>query len=200
MSQQEFWNKKFLRDGFLYGKKANEFILSTYKNFNKSKQVLCVGEGEGRNAIFLAKKGFDVIAIDASDVALNKLEGFAKEENVEVKTICSDLNEWTPYKKYGAIVASFFHVNAEEKESIFLKLEDSLNSKGFLVLEVFSKNQINYSSGGPKDLDLLYSVEELENIFNHSLIHKLEEVIIDLDEGTAHQGKASVIRLILQKN
>lgn len=200
MNQKEFWNEKFLRDGYLYGKDVNVFIASCAANFNKAEKVLCVGEGEGRNAIFLAKKGFDVLAIDASNIGLDKLKDLAQEENVSVQTLCTDLNEWTSINKYGSIIASFFHIGSEEKISIFTKLEQALETKGFLVLEVFSKNQVNYSSGGPRDLDLLYSCDELENIFKDSIIHKLEEVITVLDEGKAHQGKASVIRLILQKN
>ena len=200
MNQQEFWNKKFLRDAYLYGKKPNEFIYSCSANFNKTQRLLCVGEGEGRNAVFLAKKGFEVVALDASDIGLKKLEEYAKEENVKVKTLCTDINDWIPKKKYGTIVASYFHVSNDEKKDVFKKLESALKNKGFLVLEVFSKNQINYSSGGPKDTDLLYSIEEFENIFKDSIIHKLEEVIINLDEGKGHQGKASVIRLVIQKN
>lgn len=73
MTQQEFWNEKFLRDGYLYGKDANSFLQACYNNFKKSQRVLCLGEGEGRNAVFLASKGYDVAAIDASDVGLKKL-------------------------------------------------------------------------------------------------------------------------------
>ena len=84
MSQQEFWNSKFSRDGFLYGIKPNTFIASKTKLFPKNAKILCIGEGEGRNAIFFAKKGFEVTAIDASDLGLKKLEERAKEENLNI--------------------------------------------------------------------------------------------------------------------
>ena len=95
---------------------------------------------------------------------------------------------------------SFFHIEDEDKKSVFTVLENALDKDGYLVLEVFSKNQINYSSGGPKDTDLLYDVKGLKEIFKNSTIHTLEETITTLDEGKGHQGEASVIRLILQKN
>ncbi len=80
-------------------KKPNAFIESCASNFKKAHRFLCLGEGEGRNAVYFAKRGFEVAAIDASDIALKKLEEFAKEEGVYVKTRCRDLNEWTPKKK-----------------------------------------------------------------------------------------------------
>ncbi len=199
MNQQEFWNSKFSRDGYLYGLEVNQFIKYCYDNFKKSQKVLCLGEGEGRNAIFLAKKGYEVEAIDASDVGLNKLYEQSKLENVEVKTTCIDINNWEPEKKYGAILFTFMHLKIEELKILLKKVENSLKEKGFFVVEVFSKNQIEKNSGGSKDLELLYSVDDFKDNIKELKIHKLEEVIVELNEGTGHQGEASVIRLIAQK-
>lgn len=200
MTQQEFWNKKFLRDGYLYGKEPNAFISSFYSNFKKSQRVLCLGEGEGRNAVFLAKKGYEVTAIDASDIAMEKLQKFAQEQNVSVHTKCMDLNSWEPSEKYGAIVFSYLHLLQEEQGVLFEKIASSLNPGGFFVAEVFSKNQLNYSSGGPKDEALLYSTLDFENSLKGLNIQKLEETTTELSEGNGHIGEASVIRIIAQKN
>lgn len=200
MNQKEFWNKKFGREEYLYGKRINTFIESVCEKFSKNKEVLCVGEGEGRNAVHLAKLGFKVSALDSSDFGFIKLNAFAKAQSVEIKNICCDIKEWKDSKKYAAIVASYFHIEDEDKKNVFSVLEDALEKDGYLVLEVFSKNQINYSSGGPKDIDLLYDVKGLKEIFKNSIIHTLEETLTTLDEGNGHQGEASVIRLILQKN
>jgi 2-polyprenyl-3-methyl-5-hydroxy-6-metoxy-1,4-benzoquinol methylase len=199
MNQQEFWNNKFSKDDFMYGENPNEFIKSSYDNFTKSQKVLCLGEGEGRNAIFLAKKGYEVEAIDASDIGLNKLFEKSKLENVEVKTTCMDINEWVSEKKYGAILFTFMHLELQDLKILLGKIEKALKEKGFLVVEVFSKNQIEKCSGGPKDLNLLYSIDDFKENIKELKIHKLEEVITHLDEGRGHQGEASVIRLIAQK-
>ncbi len=200
MEQQEFWNKKFSRDGYLYGKKPNTFIESCAGNFKKAHRFLCLGEGEGRNAIYFAKRGFEVAAIDASDIALKKLETFAKEEETYVKTRCVDLNEWIPKKKYGSIIASYLHMYKKDREALFEKIDSCLKEGGFFIGEFFSVNQLNYESGGPKDIDLLYTVDDFENFFPNCRKHKVEEVEIELDEGKGHRGKASVIRVIIQKN
>ncbi|WP_419770820.1 MAG: class I SAM-dependent methyltransferase [Candidatus Marinarcus sp.] len=200
MEQKEFWNKKFETEEYFYGKKPNAFLMSCEKNFSKKERMLCLGEGEGRNAVHFAKKGFEVRALDASDVALAKLEAFAQEEGVFIKTTCLDLNDWVPKKKFGTIITSFLHLASPLREQVFNYIEGALKSKGFFVAEFFSKEQINYNSGGPKDLDLLYDVNSFEALFTQSKIHKLVQQEVILDEGKGHHGKASVIRIIVQKN
>ncbi len=200
MNQQKFWNEKFSREDYLYGTNPNDFLVSCENNFKKAHRFLCLGEGEGRNAIYFAKIGFEVTAMDASDVGLKKLERLAKVENVEVKTRCIDLNEWEPKKKYGSIIATYLHMYKKDRKKLFDKIESCLKEKGFFIGEFFSKNQLNYSSGGPKDLDLLYSVDDFLNAFPNCTKHKVEEVEIELNEGKSHQGKASVIRVIIQRN
>lgn len=198
MSQQEFWNEKFSRDGYLYGIKPNSFIASKIKSFPRGARVLCLGEGEGRNAIFLAKRGFEVTAIDASDIGLSKLHFRAIEENVKVETICADLNEWEVKEKYDVIVASYLHMYKDEREELFEKIEESLKTDGLFVGEFFSTKQLNYNSGGPKDLDLLYTVEDFKKSFALNA-SEIKEVVTILDEGKGHQGEACVIRVIVEK-
>jgi len=199
MSQQEFWNKKFSRDGFLYGTKVNQFIKDSYQSFNKSQKVLCLGEGEGRNAFFLAEHGYNVLALDASNIGLNKLSQWCKLKNLEVETKCIDINEWIPNEKYGAILFTFMHLEIVELKKLLEKIEENLFDKGFLVVEVFSKKQINKNSGGPKDLNLLYGVDDFKENLKTLKILKLEETVVQLEEGKGHNGEASVIRLIAQK-
>ena len=197
MSQQEFWNSKFSRDGFLYGLKPNAFIASKVKSFPKNAKVLCLGEGEGRNAIFLAKKGFEVTAIDASDIGISKLHFRALEENLKIETICKDLNEWEVKEKYDVIVASYLHMHKDEREALFEKIEESLSMDGIFVAEFFSKNQLKYNSGGPKDEDLLYCVKDFKCFSLYE--NEIKELVTILDEGKGHQGEASVIRVLVNK-
>ena len=198
MSQQIFWNGKFSKADYFYGTKANEFLASKLELFNKHKTLLCLGEGEGRNAVFFAKNGFEVEAIDASDVGLAKLNAISEEEDLKIKTVCMDLNHWEKDKKYDVIVASYLHLYKEEREKLFVKIEDSLNPNGYFIAEFFSTKQVSYQSGGPKDLDLLYSTEDFKNHFKLSKKDIWEQITI-LDEGIGHQGEACVIRVIIQK-
>ena len=200
MTQQDLWNKKFSRGGYLYGKEPNLFIKSCEKLFSKQKLFLCLGEGEGRNAIYFAKKAYPVEAIDASNVALEKLEEFAQEQDAVIFTRCMDLNTWIPPQEYGSIIASYLHMYESEREVLFEKIENALESGGYFVGEFFSKKQLEYNSGGPKDETLLYETKDFENAFNSCTKHKISEEIVMLNEGDGHQGEACVIRVIIQKD
>ena len=198
MSQQIFWNGKFSKADYFYGTKANEFLASKIKLIKNKKKLLCLGEGEGRNAIFFAKNGFEVSAIDTSDVGLSKLELRSKEENLNVKTFCMDLNHWETSEKYDVIVASYLHMFKEEREKLFRKIEDSLNPNAYFIAEFFSTKQLEFNSGGPKDLELLYTIEDFKNHFL-SCKKELKEELVTLNEGIGHQGEACVIRVVIQK-
>jgi cyclopropane fatty-acyl-phospholipid synthase-like methyltransferase len=198
MNQQEFWNGKFSKADYFYGTKANEFLVLNISLLKNHKKLLCLGEGEGRNAIFFAQNDFEVGAIDASNLGLEKLENRAKKEKLDIKTICMDLNDWIVLEKYDVIVASYLHMFRNEREELFKKIENSLNSNGYFVGEFFSTKQLEFSSGGPKDLDLLYTIEDFSNYFNLCKKNITEEIVV-LDEGIGHQGEACVIRVVIQK-
>ena len=198
MSQKEFWNDKFSKVDYFYGINPNEFLASNIGLLNNHKKLLCLGEGEGRNAIFFAKNGFEVSAIDASDLGLEKLQNRAVEEKLDIKTVCMDLNFWKAEEKYDVIMASYLHLLKNEREELFKKIEETLNINGYFIAEFFSTKQLSYNSGGPKDLDLLYSVENFSNHFNLCKKNITEEIVI-LDEGIGHQGEACVIRVVIQK-
>ena len=199
MNQQEFWNGKFSKADYFYGINPNDFLASNIELLKNHQKLLCLGEGEGRNAIFFAKNGFEVSAIDASNLGLEKLQNRAIEEKLDIKTVCMDLNDWTVLEKYDVIVASYLHMFKNEREELFKKIENSLSSNGYFIGEFFSTKQLSFNSGGPKDLDLLYTIEDFQNYFNLCKKNITEEIVI-LDEGIGHQGEACVIRVVIQKN
>ena len=198
MNQQEFWNGKFSKADYFYGINPNDFLASNIELLKNHQKLLCLGEGEGRNAIFFAKNGFEVSAIDASNLGLEKLQNRAIQEKLDIKTICMDLNFWETDEKYDVIVASYLHMYKDEREELFKKIEESLNINGYFIAEFFSTKQLSFNSGGPKDLDLLYSLEDFQNYFNLCK-KKITEEIVVLDEGIGHQGEACVIRVVIQK-
>lgn len=199
MSQQNFWNEKFSKVEYLYGIKPNQFIEQSIQNLPNIKTILCLGEGEGRNAIYLSSKNYDVTAIDASDVGLKKLQNRAEELNLSIITHTLDLNYWQPLETYDCIVASYLHMHTNERKELFKKIEKSLNIDGYFIFEVFSTKQIENTSGGPKDLDLLYTLDEFKNYFEYMNFLKLEQIDIELNEGIGHIGKANVIRILAKR-
>lgn len=199
---QETWNKKFGRDGLLYGTEVNNFIKSSVPLIEKNSKILCLGEGEGRNAIYLAKQGFQVEALDASDVGLKKLHNRAFEEQLAITVRHTLIENWDPHIEYGAIISTFTHLPKAIQKDMFTKSILTLKEGGFFIAEFFSIEQVNFQSGGPKDTELLYALDDLYHHFKNlpCTIYKLSQEIITLNEGYAHNGEASVIRIILKRD
>lgn len=198
---QALWNAKFKGDALVYGDAPNAFIQENEALILAHQRVLCLGEGEGRNAIYLADKGMHVEAMDASDVGLFKLKSRAKEYYTEVTLRHTLLKYWTPTPSYGAVVCTYLHVPKTEQKMLFEKALSALEIDGIFIAELFSEKQKNLQSGGPKELDLLYDINTITRILTSlpCAILKLSQEIVMLSEGTKHIGKASVIRIILKK-
>ena len=201
MSMQKMWNEKFSREGFLYGKEPNAFLASQEPLLPSKSDILMLGEGEGRTACHMALKGHRVTAIDASDVGLQKTETLAKELKVEVETIHADLSLWKSEKQYDAVLTSFLHLPEPLRSDAFSHALDILKSGGYFIGEFFSQKQLSRDSGGPKMLELLYTLDSVEKIVTRDDIKiiKLEARVDHLSEGSGHQGDAELIRVIVEK-
>ena len=201
MSMQKMWNEKFSRDGFLYGKEPNAFLATNEPLLSPNSSLLMLGEGEGRTACYMALKGYDVSALDASDVGLEKTALLADEANVQIETIHADLSTWKSEKTYDAVLTSFLHLPEPLRSEAFSHALDIVKSGGYFMGEFFSQKQLSRDSGGPKMLELLYTIESVQNIFDrHDVkVVTLEACVDYLNEGSGHQGDAELIRVIVKK-
>lgn len=195
------WDEKFSREGYFYGFEPNVFIESNTALLAPQGKVLCLGEGEGRNAVYLADKGFQVTALDASAVGMTKALALASKRGVSFNVELLDLEQWNPKESYDAIVTSYLHLEEPLRTQAFRKAVASLSTGGYFIGEFFSLAQIPRESGGPKKPSLLYTLESLESIFSTEdcKIVELQEYDVPLDEGNGHQGDALVIRVIIKK-
>ena len=173
-----FWDDRYNEDEFAYGKKANDFLASITFRHPMGKKALCLAEGQGRNAVFLAKAGFDVLAVDQSAAGLRKALELAKEENVEIKIQEADLSSYLiPEKSYDCIVSIYGHFDPKTRTHIHRQAVQGLKKGGLFVLEAFSKDQLKYDTGGPKALDLLYDLQELEADFDGGLEFRIKRSV-----------------------
>ena len=201
MSIQKMWNEKFSREGFLYGKEPNAFLAANATLLAPSSDILMLGEGEGRTAVYMALQGHSVTALDASDVGLEKTEALALEAGVKVQTIHADLSTWKSQKKYDAVLTSFLHLPEPLRTEAFTHALETLKRGGYFMGEFFSLEQLSRDSGGPKMPELLYTLASVQKIFMRDDIKviKLEACVDHLSEGSGHQGEAELIRVIVQK-
>lgn len=198
---QAFWNAKFYTKDFIYGEAPNNFVKENIELLVNTKTVMCLGEGEGRNAIYLADKGMEVEALDISDIALKKLRRRAKESYLFIKTRHTLFEYWQPDTHYDAVVCTYLHLPKHNQKMLFEKALMALNTNGYFIAKLFSESQIHFSSGGPKNIALLYDLNDILDIVKTlpCKIIKLAQEVIVLNEGDKHVGRASVIRIILQK-
>ncbi len=196
---KEIWESRYAENEFVYGKEPNEF----FKNFidnTKPGKILLPAEGEGRNAVYAALKGWDVYAFDQSVNAKNKALKLASIHGVTIKYIVCDYSELSyADESFDAIGIIYFHLPENEKATAFNRIFKYLKPQGNLILEVFDKEQIINKSGGPKDIDLLYDIHEMEILFHSFGKKTIKKEYIKLNEGKLHQGEAIVIRIEAEK-
>ncbi len=201
MAIQTMWNEKFSRDGYLYGKKPNAFLAKESMLLAPKSNILMLGEGEGRTAVYLASLGHDVSALDASDVGLEKCRALAEEMDVAVKMIHTDLEVWTSEVLYDAVMTSFLHLREPLRTAAFSAALECIKPHGYFIGEFFAEEQLSRTSGGPKMVELLYTLGSVTKIFQRDgfKVLLLEQCESYLDEGSGHQGDAVLVRVIVQK-
>lgn len=196
---KEFWDSRYKEPDFAYGTRPNEFFQENLDKLPVGK-LLLPAEGEGRNAVYAARKGWDVTAFDFSIQAMLKTFQLAERYDVSLQYTVQDAANFSAKGiEYDSVGLFYAHFPIELRAVFHQKVTQSLKKSGYVLLEAFHKNQKYYTSGGPKDETLLFSVEELQKEFEGLNILTLEDKIIELDEGQYHQGKAHVVRMVAVK-
>jgi len=202
---KEFWEERYASDEFAYGVEPNVFFEKTLKNYKLKGNILLPAEGEGRNAVFAAKQGLKVTCFDMSTEGKLKADKLAALNNVSIDYLVGEFSELHfEENSFDVIVLIYAHFPPNVKTAYHKKIAKYLKQGGILILEGFSKNQLKMNeehqqSFGPKNIEMLYTVEEIKNDFEVLDIEVLQEEEIDLNEGIHHIGKGSVIRFVGKK-
>jgi len=195
-----FWDERYAEEGLAYGEEPNVFLTQVVDLIKPEGKVLVVGDGEGRNGVWLASEGFEVTSVDYSEVAVEKTNTLAKEHKVKINSVCADLNTWDwPQEVFDAVVTIYVHFPSESRAVMHQKMLDALKPGGKIIMEAFNKAQLDYPSGGPPVIDMLFSEEELKQDFSKLNIQEAYEKIVYLNEGKYHVGDGAVVRLIGEK-
>ena len=192
--EHTFWDNRYAENEWVYGTAPNQY----FKQFIDSKKpgkLLLPAEGEGRNAVYAAKKGWEVDAFDFSPIAQQKALQLAKEQGVTINYWIQKAEEFEADKKYDAVGLIYVHLPQGIRSSFHKEVYNSLNTGGFLLFEAFAKEQIQLASGGPKDPSLLYDAPTICNDFPFLHLLSCGQKEIELDEGKFHKGKAAVLRM-----
>ncbi|MGG0657188.1 class I SAM-dependent methyltransferase [Rummeliibacillus pycnus] len=194
------WNEWFNTVEYMFGEEPNIFIKSYAAQLEGLKKVAAFAEGEGRNAVFLATLGHEVTAFDYAESGLRKTKRLAKKNNVEVNTVQVDLLEGTiPTQQFDAAIMVFGHFPKGKQSLVFDKIVNAVRPGGKIMMELYSEDQLEYQTGGPKELEMLYKPQNLLDWCEGSKILHLFVGEQTRLEGKLHTGLAHVIQLIIEK-
>lgn len=194
-----FWDERYGRASYFYGTAANVFLTESAHLIAPGGAVLSIGDGEGRNGVWLAERRFKVTTIDISPVAVAKARQLAHERGVDCDIECGDLTTWMwPEAAYDAVIAIFVHFVPVERVEVHARLLNALKPGALLIAEMFHPRQQGLKSGGPPTSEMLCDRAVLAADFAACEILLADEVATVLNEGR-HSGRAEVTRFIARK-
>jgi SAM-dependent methyltransferase len=194
------WNERYSIDEYYYGTEPNEFLKAHASRIPTHGKVLCLAEGEGRNAVYLASLGYQVTAVDGSKVGLEKLQKLAKLRGVSVEAVVADLAEYTIEPgTWDAIVSIWCHVPKTLRESLHLNSVRGLKTGGVFALESYHPRQLEFKSGGPPSAELMMTSDALREELEGLDFEVLREIDREVKEGPGHQGRSAVVQALAVK-
>lgn len=198
MKDFERWEGRYAPDNYLFGTAPNAFLAAQKPLLPPSGRALSVADGEGRNGVWLAEQGLDVDSIDFSPRAQAKARALAAERGVSITTHEIDLSTWTwPVEAYDVIVAIF--AQPLDRGNLFAGIRRALKPGGLLLIEGYPPKQLEYGTGGPADIERLYTREHLVEAFGDFSEVRIEEYDAEIYEGDGHGGMSALIDLVAIK-
>jgi SAM-dependent methyltransferase len=196
---QPTWDERYQVDDYVYGTSANDFLRSHVDRLPEGR-ILCLAEGEGRNAVFLAEHGFTVTAVDLSSVGLAKAQRLAEQRGVKIHGIVADLADFRIEPgSWDGIVSIFAHVPARVRQHLHRQVVGGLRSGGIFLLEAYRPAQLEYGTGGPPGPEMMMDLEGLRAELAGLEFDYAAETVRDIHEGRLHHGRGAVIQVLARK-
>lgn len=193
------WDKRYNTESYAYGTEPNDFLMSQRDQL-PSGRVLCLAEGEGRNAVWLAQQGLDVTAVDSSEVGLGKARKLAAQRGVNIITLQADLKDFEiGHAEWDLIVSIFAHLPTELRKNVHNRCIEGLRIGGMMLLEAYTPKQLEYKTGGPPAVEMMMDSQLLKEELNGLDFIYLQECVREINEGELHKGKGAVVQMLARK-
>ncbi|QLG44746.1 class I SAM-dependent methyltransferase [Costertonia aggregata] len=201
----QFWEERYGASEYAYGKEPNVFFKECLDKLSPG-NILLPADGEGRNGVYAATQGWEVISTDLSRSGKEKTMQLAKDFNVSLDYEVGDILEMDfPEKSFDAIALIYAHFTGNKVSEIHQKLVKLLKPGGIIIFEAYSEKNLEYKKvdhkvGGPMDIDMLFSKDKIKRDFKGFQIIQLEELDVQLSEGSFHNGIGNVVRFVGKKH
>jgi SAM-dependent methyltransferase len=192
------WDERYSIEDYLFGTEPADFLVAQADRLAPGSRVLVVADGEGRNSVYLAQLGHEVLAMDASAVGVAKARNLAASRDVTVDFRVADIMtwDWTP-DAYDAVVAIFIQfLTPDQRPEVFAGMQRTLRRGGHLLLHGYRPEQVALGTGGPPDPAAMYTEELLGDAFAAMDIDRLESYDAVIREGDGHDGQSALIDLV----
>jgi SAM-dependent methyltransferase len=195
------WDERYGSDTYLFGKSPNAFLASQASLLRAGQSALSIADGEGRNGVWLAQQGLEVLSVDASGIALEKARRLALERQVDIQFKQADLLEWDyPDARFDVVIGIFIQfAGPAGRERLFAGMQRALKPGGLLLLEGYRPEQLVYGTGGPPVAGNMYTPELLRTAFAGWEIILLNSYDTEISEGSGHKGMSALIDLVARK-
>jgi len=196
-----FWDTRYAREDYIFGEAPNAFLARQAGRLKPGWRALALGDGEGRNGVWLAEQGLSVQSVDSSRVAQTKARTLAERRGVTLELTLADLTTWAwPEAAFDAVVAIFIQfASPSERGAMFAGMQRALKPGGFLLLEGYRPEQLAYRTGGPSTTENLYTEALLRDAFGAMEIMELSAYDAAIHEGIAHDGMSALIDLVARR-
>ena len=202
MSEHDVWEGRYGAPDYIFGKEPNHFLMSCRNLLPKSGKALAIADGEGRNGVWLAEQGLDVVALDFSEAAQIKAASLAKERGVEITLVRADVLAWDyPAAAFDVVIDIFTQFSSPaERVKKWQVVHQALKPGGLVIVQGYTPKQLQFGTGGPKKIENLYTRGMLEDAFRSFRDMAITEEERDMHEGAAHSGMSAVIGRTARKS
>jgi SAM-dependent methyltransferase len=195
---KSFWDSRYRSSDYIYGVRPNDTLVAHLYRIPPKGRVLCLADGEGRNSVFLAKQGFLVTAIDISSAGVAKAERLAANEGVRIDCRVADVTTFDVAPlAWDAIISIFLHLPQRLRQALHTRWLAGLSPSGVFIYEAYTKDQLNRTTGGPREPQVLAAPDEVKQDFPPDCIELFFAGEREIQEGTHHTGLGSVCQIIV---
>jgi SAM-dependent methyltransferase len=194
-----FWDQRYATETYVYGTEPNDFVREQGPGIPPGR-VLCLAEGEGRNAAYLAGLGHAVTGVDFSREGLRKAAALAASRGVTVELIEADVVAYEPEPgAFAAVISSWLHLSAADRATVYPRAVRALAPGGLFLLEAYTPDQLRYQTGGPRDPALLYRRDDVVGLLDGCELLIARELEREVHEGTFHGGHSAVLQIAARR-